>query len=102
MSVELKDYSFEGFFSSTSYLEYKPGIYAILCRHFEKNQVIDIGEAEDIKTRIDDHEGSGCWRRNCQSSLVYAALYTPDLNQKKREKIVDELRDEYSPPCGSV
>lgn len=100
MSIELKDYSFEGYFSSTSYLEDKPGIYAILCRYFEKNKVIDIGEAENLKTRIDNHESSNCWRLNCPSSLVYAALYTPDLNQKKREEIVAELRDEYDPVCG--
>jgi len=100
MSLELKDYSFEGYFSSTLYLEDKPGIYAVLCRYFEKNKVVDIGEAENIKTRVDNHESSNCWRRNCQSSLVYAALYTPDLNQKARENIVDELRDEYEPVCG--
>jgi hypothetical protein len=102
MSVELKDYSFEGYFSSTSYLEDRPGIYAVLCRYFEENKVVDIGEDENIKTRIDNHESSNCWRRNCPSSLVYAALYTPDLNQKKRANIVDELRDEYDPVCGGT
>ncbi len=100
MSVELENYSFEGYFSSTFYLEDKPGIYAVLCRFLEKNKVVDIGEAENIKTGIENNASSNCWRRNCQSSLVYAALYTPDLNQKARENIVDELRDEYEPVCG--
>jgi len=100
MSVELKDYSFEGYYSSTTYLEDEPGVYAILCRHFEKNELVDVGEAENVKTRVEDHENSNCWRRRCSSSLVYAVLYTPDLNQKGREEIVDELRDEYTPVCG--
>ncbi len=102
MGFELKGYSFEGPFSSATYLEDEPGVFAVLCRQFEKNHLVDIDEAENVRTRIDDHENSGCWRRNCESSLIYAVLYTPGLDSKERENIVDEIRDEYNPVCGEL
>jgi hypothetical protein len=100
MNIEIGDYSFEGCFSSPKHLDDKPGLYAIFCINYGKNLLIDIGESKNIKTRIEDHERSSCWRRNCASALGYAALYTPKLKGKGRQKIEQEIRDEHNPICG--
>ena len=100
MSIEIGNYSFEGYYSSPTYLEEKPGVYAIFCRNYEKDVLIDVGESENVKSRVEDNERSNCWRRNCPSALGYAVLYTPKLNEKKRMKIEDEIRDQYNPVCG--
>ena len=100
MNIEIGNYSFEGCYSGAAYLEDKPGLYAIFCKTYEKNVLIDIGESKNIKSRVEDNERSSCWRRNCASALGYAALYTPKLGEKERQKIEQEIRDEHNPVCG--
>ena len=100
MSIEIGNYSFEGYYSSPTYLEDEPGLYAIFCRIYEKDVLLDVGESANVKSRVEDNEKSSCWRRNCPSALGYAVLYTPKLNEKKRMKIEDEIRDQYNPVCG--
>jgi len=34
--------------------------------------------------------------------LGYAVLYTPDLDEKGRLQIVDEIIDQYNPTCGRI
>jgi hypothetical protein len=100
MSIQIKDYSFEGLYSSPSHLEEKPGVFVVLCQKYEKNEIVDIGESENVKSRVEDNERSSCWIRNCESRLAYAVLYTSDLTEKERKDISYELRDEYNPVCG--
>ncbi len=102
MSIEIGIYSFEGYYSSPIYIEEKPGLYAIFCRTYEKDLLIDIGESENVKLRIQDNESANCWRRNCPSALGYTVLYTPKLDKKGRMKIEEEIRDEYNPVCGRI
>jgi hypothetical protein len=102
MSIEIGNYSFEGYHSSPTYLEDEPGLYAILCRTYEKDVLLDIGESENVKSRVQDNERSSCWIRNCPSALGYAFLYTPDLDEKGRMQIVDEIKDQYNPVCSRI
>ncbi len=100
MNIEIGNYSFEGYYSSPSNFEEDPGIYAVFCRNYEKDILIDVGESDNIRLKVENNERSSCWRRTCASALGYAVLYTPDLNEKGRMKIEEEIRDQYNPACG--
>jgi hypothetical protein len=100
MSIEIGNYSFEGYYSSPSHFEEVAGIYAIFCRNYEKDVLIDIGESENVRLKVENNERSNCWRRTCASALGYAVLYTPNLDEKGRMKIEEEIRDQYNPVCG--
>lgn len=100
MNIEIGNYTFEGYYSSPIYLEDQPGLYAIFCRIYEKDSLIDVGESPNVKSSVEDNERWSCWRRNCPSALGYAVLYTPKLNEKKRMNIEEEIRDKYNPVCG--
>jgi len=100
MSVKIGSYSFGGYYSSPSDFEEKAGIYAVFCRNYEKDVLIDIGESDDIRLRVENNEKSSCWRRTCASALGYVVLYTPDLDEQGRIKIEEEIRDQYNPVCG--
>jgi hypothetical protein len=100
MSIQIKDYSFEGLYSLPSHLEEEPGVFVVFCQKYEKNEIVDIDESENVKSRIEDNERYNCWRRNCESSLAYAVYYTSDLTEKERSNIAYELRDEFNPVCG--
>ena len=92
MSIKIGNYTFEGPFSSTSSLEDRSGVYAILD---DDNRKIDIGESHEVRTRVENHERKSCWEENNYSK--YAAYYTSEANRKRIES---ELRDQYNPPCG--
>lgn len=100
MSIEIGKYSFEGYYSSPALFNEEPGIYAIFCRNYEKDILIDTGEADNIRLKVENNERSNCWRRTCASALGYAVLYTPDLVEKERIEIEEEIRDQYNPVCG--
>ncbi len=102
MSIEIGNYSFEGYYSSPTYLEDEPGLYAVFCRIYEKDVLIDVGESENVKSRVQNNERSNCWTRNCPSALGYAVLYTPDLDEKGRMQTEEEIRDQYNPVCGRM
>ncbi len=100
MPITIAGYSFEGPYSSTSSLEDRSGLYAILCKKDNGNySLVDVGESATVKTRVETHDRKTCWNRNCNSSLTAAILYTPYLQQSGRIEI--ELRIIYHVVTGN-
>lgn len=76
------------------------GAYVILGNHDHSvtAKVIDVGEADKVKTRIDTHDRKDCWRRESRGGRVGVAAFYAD--EKTRKEIQDQLRKKYNPPCG--
>jgi len=100
MSINIGSYEFEGPYLSTDKLQNRSGVYAIHCKDSEQYLLIDIGESEDVKERVKNHDRKDCWTKNCKGTLTVSVLYTPNLKQEGRKEIEQELRDDYNPPCG--
>lgn len=100
MSITIGNYEFDGPYNSPETLEERSGIYAILCQKDGKYYLIDAGESATVKARVENHDRNICWRRNCQSTLVFAVYYTPNLHQQGRMAIEQEIRGHYKIPCG--
>jgi len=100
MTIKIGEYTFQGPYISTTGLEDRSGVYAILCRAGDDLSVTDIGESATVKTRVENHERKDCWKRECSAELRYASHYTPQLQQPGRKEIEQEIREQYSPPCG--
>jgi hypothetical protein len=98
--ISLKKYNFEGPYRSTSQLQDRQGIYAILNFSNSRYLVVDIGESRKVKTRIDYHDRQSCWTQNSNGTLCVAVMYTPNLNDNQRRLIEQELRGYYKPTCG--
>ncbi len=103
MSITLAGYKFNGPFKSTSSLEDKSGVYAILTpTNASRYKVVDVGESATVKSRVENHDRKSCWQRNASSGrLYYAVHYTPGLHQAGRKTIEQKVRQQYNPPCGS-
>jgi len=102
LSITIGRYAFEGPYTSTGYLEDKSGVYAILSSKSGSNSLIDVGESATVKTRVESHDRSDCWRRNSNGrQLAYAVLYTPNLQEAGRRQIEQEIRNQYRIPCGT-
>lgn len=101
MSIKIGDYMFEGPHKTTQNIENRSGVYAILCPLPNgKYEVIDIGEAKEVKDRLDDHDRKGCWNRQCPNGYMYAIHYTPHAQKTGRMEVEQKLRKLYDPPCG--
>lgn len=102
MGITVGGYSFEGPYTSTNSLQDKAGVYAIHCYKDGKYYLLDVGESETVKSRVENHERKSCWQRNCPETITYSVYYTPNLDQEGRMKIEQEIRNQYNPPCGEV
>lgn len=101
MSIKIGGYDFEGPFTDTSKLRSEQGVYSILDHRPDgKYIVVDVGESEDVRSRIENHDRSDCWNRNRQGTLTVAVLYTPGRSGDRRRAIESALREQYSPACG--
>ena len=102
MSINISGYSFSGPFSSTSSLEDKSGVYAILTHTSGENyNILDVGESSTVKERVENHDRKSCWQRNAVNGIQYAVHYTPGVHQSGRMKIEQRIRNQYNLLCGS-
>ncbi|WP_424945827.1 hypothetical protein [Candidatus Spongiihabitans sp.] len=106
MTIKIGNYTFEGPFGSSSSLKKQSGVYAILGRPrtilnplptMPNREVVDIGESEDVKHRVENHDREDCWESRPHTILNFAAYYCDAINRMSIEK---ELRQKYRPPCG--
>ncbi|TVQ79775.1 MAG: hypothetical protein EA380_04035 [Phycisphaeraceae bacterium] len=100
-SIRIKGYDFEGPYTHTANLRNAAGVYVVLdYRSDEKWWVIDVGESEDVRARIESHDRKSCWERHRQGTLGVAVLYTSGWTAEQRRQLESQIRIEYTPPCG--
>lgn len=100
MSVTIGRYSFDGPYVSTTYLEDRAGVYAIIDDRSGSLNLIDVGESATVKSRVESHDRESCWTRNRIGTLKVAVLYTPGMQQAGRMLIEQEIRNQFNPVCG--
>jgi hypothetical protein len=101
MAIEICGYTFEGPYTNTEYLKHEQGVYVILDkRHDGKWWIIDVGESEDVRSRIENHDRRLCWVLHRQGEFGVAVLYTHGWTAEQRRMIEGRIRDAYSPACG--
>ncbi|NEP10108.1 MAG: GIY-YIG nuclease family protein [Symploca sp. SIO2C1] len=96
----IEGYQFQGPYDKTGFLQERSGVYVILDLRRDGNYVIDVGESEALKTRIENHNRKNCWRRNEQGTLAVAVHYTPQFPKSLRRAIEQKIRSQYVPVCG--
>jgi hypothetical protein len=98
MTITINNYNFDGPFTSENGLKQQSGVYVVLGNNGSGNwNVVDVGESNDVKTRVSNHDRADCWKRQGYSNLAAAAYYTNEANRMAIEK---ELRAQFNPPCG--
>ena len=99
-------YQVSGWFSSPYELEEKPGVFIIATQGFQLPFVLDVGESENIRFHVLNHERRTFWRRNALGSLLYAVIYTEAadsafLSEFNRQNIEHEIRSREQPVFGA-
>lgn len=100
MSIYVLNRVFEGPFKDTFLLRNSPGVYVILGNNGGENwTVIDVGESQDVRQRVERHDRKACWQLQNLANLAVAAHYPYDEHYRKN--LEKEIRSFYNPPCGS-
>lgn len=100
-SITIEGHRFEGPYTDTSRLKDQAGVYVILDRRADGRwHVIDVGESEQVKTRVESHDRKDCWERHRQGTLGVAVVYTPGWTAAQRRALESRIRQTYSSPCG--
>lgn len=99
MAIKIGGYNFDGPFPNTDNLRNQSGVYVILGRNanHENWNVVDVGESEDVKERVSNHDRADCWKRQRYQQLAVAVYY---CDARTRMKVEQELRAQFNPPCG--
>jgi hypothetical protein len=98
MGIHIGSYNFDGPHAHASRLHAQSGVYVILGKSGGSTwSVLDIGESQSVRERVETHDRQSCWQRRGHRELAAAALY---VNERQRMAIEKELRIHYNPPCG--
>ena len=97
MTIDVDGNSFDGPHPSPDHLDDESGVYTIHDNRDGKYRLIDVGESDEVKSRVNDHDRSDCWDRESTGTLTYSALY---VDEQERIRIANEIRQQYNPPCG--
>ncbi len=100
MSSEYFGYPFEDLVSDPSQLKSRSGVYVIWCKSDGNLSVLDVGESQNVRERVMNHDRSDCWIRNCTGTINYSATYTPNKTEFERLFIEQDIRGQTNPPCG--
>jgi hypothetical protein len=79
-------------------------VYVVLCGDPKGSwKVLDVGQSGQVGSRIDDHDRRACWVKSCASSNIWVCVYrmpSDRYTKQDRERLEEELRAKYRPPCG--
>ncbi|MCK5589247.1 MAG: GIY-YIG nuclease family protein [Candidatus Pacebacteria bacterium] len=96
-NININGYKFEGPYDfDRNFDNTFSCIYAIV----ENNKLIYIGITSDINERFLDHHKEDCWRRNISHTNTLYILR--EGNESVRERIEQEIRDNFNTPCNEV
>lgn len=94
--VTISGYQFEGGFPlETTKFSEVACVYAI----YTNDTWLEVGETDQLGTRISGHERKACWQKNAGSVPIYVAVHQ-ESNQQTRLAIESYLRSQLNPMCG--
>ena len=99
MSIMIANYKFEGPFRSLDQIKNKSGVYAIILHTSENLYLLDLGQGENIKNKIENHERKDQWKKySSQGNLEYGLCYADNKDEKDRLAMVSEINKVYKTP----
>lgn len=93
--MNIKGYEFKGPFTTETDFKSIGAVYVITDTN---NSPIDVGQTNDLKSRIPSHERQDCWKRNAQGGVsVYARV---ESSEQTRLQIESIIRNSFKFTCG--
>lgn len=99
MSFKWNGYVFEGSLDLNE-VTAGAGVYIIFCKSGDAWKVLDIGESQEVRKRLANHDRKDCWNENCAGKLYYSAHSMPGSSEDARRTVESDLRSKNNTPCG--
>lgn len=94
MSILIGALEFDGPVSDLDLLESVSGVYAILCENNGEYELLELGDADDVREHIYNHPQRNEWCHN-HFNIALAVHYAADLTEAERKEIRCELEREF-------
>jgi hypothetical protein len=98
LPLNIYGYDFEGPYSSPDQLPEYAGVYTVWCYKLSSRLLIDAGQAENVKERLEYHDRKNCWEKYCSGLIYFCVAEVPD--ELLRGLLENKLRQGYRPLCG--
>ena len=93
--MNVQGFNFEGPYLLDANFNEVPAVYLI---SDQNNKPIDVGQTDNLKNRIPNHERTNCWLRSANGQVhVYCLV---DSSEENRENIERNIRNSHSFSCG--
>lgn len=99
MTVLIGKIEFQGPYYSSSEIEPRPGLFALLCDDNDEYELLEIGQSDSVDSCLDNTEfvdNLVFYEDNCTGRICAAVHYTDDLISKERTQLRDELLGELN------
>ena len=100
MGIYRWGYEFDGPYFDPNDLSDDPGVYIIECVHENGRTILDVGESDNVKDRVLNHDRKDCWRGNCQGKNFYSAAYMLFTPEEERRELESRIRNSENVICG--
>lgn len=100
MTVFIGGYSFDGPYDSPSKFDAAAGVFVVHTGEGGEAVVVDVDEAEDVRTAAEVHPRMPCWQQNVKGPARFSVLYTYRFSEEERRYVVRDVRKVYEPLCG--
>ena len=94
-TMNILGYTFEGPYDLNTNFNQIGAVYFI---SDSKNSTIDVGQTNNLRDRIANHERKNCWLRNTNNVVYIYALV--QKNEDLRLSIESKIRNAYNFSCG--
>ena len=98
MSFSRWDHEFDGAYTDPNRLRESAGVYVIWCKVGNDWSILDVGESDNVRERINNHNRADCWTQNCVDTIYYSAAYISD--PQERSNLEQHIRDTERVACG--
>lgn len=97
--IVISGYSFEGPYEIGDEMLDRAAVYVILD---VRNNVIDVGQSGETRTRLSNHERKSCWNRHEGKWFGVRWMLSDRYSREDRERLEHEIRSRENPPCGEI
>jgi len=98
MSFQRWDYEFDGAYTDPNRLQTRAGVYVIWCKIGDDWHILDVGESDDVRYRVNNHDRADCWTQNCLGTIYYSVTYLSD--PQERADLEQRIRNSEKVTCG--
>lgn len=97
--MNISNYVFEGPYDyKRGFTDMISAVYAIIDSHINGNNLIDVGQSEDLNNRFPNHPRELSWNTVKAGTLSLWILRVQ--NEQERLSVESQIRTQYNPSCG--